>query len=422
MAYLIKSAKILAKHSEFNNQTLDILINRGKIQKISKRIPVGDHTIIESDNLHLSIGWFDIGTHIGEPGFEQRETIDSICELAACSGFTGLAIFPKTNPVLQNKSDIQFFLAAGAKTTTDLYPIAALSQSCEGKEMTEYYDLHKSGAVAFSDGISSNTQTGFLKRALEYVQAFDGQVIYSPSDLDLTKSGQIHEGEVSIALGLPGIPEMKEITNVESAINMVRYTGGSLIMHALSSANSLKSIKQSGIADRIGVTIPYMNLFESHEALMDFDENFKVIPPLRDNDNRIRLLKAVKSKAVNAIVSNHTPFEIEEKQDAFPLSAFGASSLQSLFPILNSIPRNELSLSNMVEKLSSGPRNLLNIDLPEIAEGATANLTLFDPNKNWTLNQQTNKSISENNPYFEKELKGKVIGVVNNGRLYRTPY
>jgi len=422
MAYLIKSAKILAKHSQFHNQTVDILINRGKIEKISKRIPNGEHTLVESENLHVSIGWFDIGTHIGEPGFEQRETIDSICELAACSGFTGLAIFPKTNPVLQNKSDIQFLLNAGSKTTTDLHPIAALSHNCEGKEMTEYFDLHKSGAVAYSDGISSKTESGLLQRALEYVQAFNGHIIYNPSDYNLTSSGLMHEGEVSISLGLPGIPEINEINNVDTVLNLLKYTGGSMILHAISSNKALLSVKQSGLKEKVGVTVPYMNLCENDQALLEFDEDFKVIPPLRGEQNRIQLLKALKTKTIDAIVSNHTPYEIEQKQDAFPLAAFGASSLQTLFPVLNAIPRNELSLTTMIEKLTSGPRNLLNMALPEIAEGAQANLTIFDPNLNWTFNHQTNKSISENNPYFEKELKGKVVCVFNKNKYYFSPY
>lgn len=422
MAYLIKSATVIAKGSPYHKQKLDILINRGKIEKIAKRIPESGHKVITSNDLHVSIGWCDIGTNLNEPGYEQRETIDNLCQLAACSGYTTLAVFPKTNPVLQYKTEINYLKTIQQSSPVELLPIAALSKDCEGQEMTEYFDLKEAGAVAFSDGLGGKTSDGLLQRALEYLKAFDGLVIYSPSDYQLSKSGQMHEGEMSLSLGLPGIPEEAELRNVNQALNLLDYTGGSMILHAISSYKSLVKVQDAQQAKKIGLTIPYMNLAESDQTLTSFDENFKVLPPLRDEANRDELRKMLKSKQMSAIVSNHTPYEQEEKQNAFPLAAFGASSLQSTFPVLNRIKTSKLPLDLIIDKISISPRKLLKLDVPRIEEGDSANLTVFDPNITWTLNEETNQSQSKNNPYFGQEMKGKVLCVFNKNNSYFTPY
>lgn len=418
MAYLIKSAKVLCKHSPHHGEKVDLLIDKGKIQKISKRISDDSAKLIKSDNLHVSIGWFDIGTHVGEPGYEQRETLDTLDKAAASGGYTGLAIFPKTNPVIQHKKDISYIYLRSKSLQTDLYPIAALSVDCKGEDLTEFIDLKEGGAIANSDGLNSVTDDGLLERALNYSKSFDGQIIHTPQNKSLNQDGQVHEGQISISLGLTGLPELSEKTSVQRDLNILEYTEGKMIFHCISSSKALNVLAESDLNDKFQVTIPYLNLVETDEVLLNFDENYKVMPPLRDEHNRSKLIKAVKSKLVDAIVSNHVPLETEEKENAFPFTAFGASGLQTCFAKLNALPKKELSLEVIVEKLSSGPRKILNIDLPTIAENASANLCVFDPDIEWELNGQTNQSKSKNNPYFGDTLIGKVICTMNNNKTF----
>lgn len=418
MAYLIKSAKVLCKHSPHHGEKLDLLIDKGKIQKISKRITDTSAKLIKSDNLHVSIGWFDIGTHVGEPGYEQRETLDTLDKAAASGGYTGLAIFPKTNPVIQYKKDISYIYLRSKSLQTDLYPIAALSVDCAGEDLTEFIDLKEGGAIAYSDGLNSVTDDGLLERALNYSKSFDGKIIHTPQNKSLNQDGQVHEGQISISLGLTGLPELSEKTSVQRDLNILEYTEGKMIFHCISSSKALNVLAESELNDRFQVTIPYLNLVETDEVLLNFDENYKVMPPLRDEHNRSKLVKAVKSKLVDAIVSNHVPLETEEKENAFPFTAFGASGLQTCFSKLNALPKKEIGLEIIIEKLSSGPRKILNIDLPNIRENDPANLCVFDPNIEWELNAQTNQSKSKNNPYFGDMLIGKVICTMNNNKTF----
>jgi len=418
MAYLIKAAKIICKHSPHHGEKMDILIEKGKIKKISKRITGVKAETIQSENLHVSIGWFDIGTHVGEPGYEQRETLETLDKAAASGGYTGLAIFPKTKPVIQHKKDTSYYYLRSQSMQTDVFPIAALSVDCKGEDLTEFIDLKEGGAIAYSDGLNSVKDDGLLERALNYSKSFGGKVIHTPQNKSLNQDGQVHEGQISISLGLSGLPELSEKTSVQRDLNILEYTEGQMIFHCLSSSKALEVLSDSEMKAHYEVTIPYLNLVETDEVLLNFDENYKVMPPLRDEHNRSKLIKAVKSKLVDAIVSNHVPLEIEEKENAFPFTEFGATGLQTCFAKLNSLPRKELSLELIIEKLSSGPRRILKLEIPQIEEGEIANLCIFDPNLDWELNGRTNHSKSKNNPYFGKKLRGKVLCTMNNNKTF----
>ena len=418
MAYLLKSAKVLCKHSPHHGEKVDILIKNGMITKIAKRIAPDKAKVISSENLHVSIGWFDIGTHVGEPGYEQRETLETLDKAAASGGYTGLALFPKTDPVIQHKKDISYIYLRSQSLQTDLFPIAALSKDCKGEDLTEFIDLKEGGAIAYSDGLTSVEDDGLLERALNYSKSFGGKILHTPQNNSLNQDGQVHEGQISISLGLTGLPELSEKTSVQRDLNILEYTEADLIFHCISSAKALEVLSTSKLTNKFQVTIPYLNLVETDEVLLNFDENYKVMPPLRDEHNRSKLIKAVKSKLVDAIVSNHVPLEIEEKENAFPFTSFGASGLQTCFAKLNSLPRKELSLETIVEKLASGPRRILDIELPNIEENASANLCVFDPDLEWELNGRTNQSKSKNNPYFGDKLTGKVLCTMNNNKTY----
>jgi len=416
MSHLIKSAIIIAPGSPYHKKKRDILISRGKIEKIASSIKDNKATIIKSKNLHVSIGWYDIGSHHGEPGLEQRETLESLNKAAMAGGYTGIAVFPNTNPVVQHKRDVKYIKESTKDFLVDFFPIAALSKNCEGKEITEMLDLNDAGAIAFSDGLKSVVNPGLLSRALMYKKSFGGKILHYPMDTSLDDKGQIHEGAMSISLGLPGISSLAEKTMVERDINIAKYTESDIIFHGLTTKDSLMEVKEAK-KNKLGVaaTVPYLNLVKEDNSLSEFDVNLKVLPPIRDIENQNSIIQAIKKNTVDAIISNHYPLEIEEKKKEFPYAAFGASGLQTVFAALNTHCRKELSLAKIIEKISVGPRRILNLEIPHIEEGESANLVAFDPELEWTFLPSENKSLSANNPFLGQNLKGRVIACFNKG-------
>ncbi len=419
MSYLIKSATIIAPGSAYHKKKRDILISRGKIEKIAANIKETKADVIRSKNMHVSIGWFDIGCHHGEPGLEQRETLESLNQTAMAGGYTGIAVFPGTEPAVQHKGDIKYIKESTRNFLVDFYPIAALSKDCAGGEMTEMMDLHEAGAVAFSDGLQPIDNPGLLSRALEYKKSFNGKVLHHAMDTSLNDKGQIHEGAMSISLGLPGISPLSEKTMVERDINIAEYTESDIIFHGVTTEQSIEEIKNAK-KKKIGVsaTVPYLNLVKQDNHLEEFDVNLKVLPPLRDADNQDAIIKAIKKNTVDAIVSNHYPLEVEEKKKEFPYASFGASGLQTVFAALNTYCRKDLSLIKIIEKISVGPRRLLQLDIPQINEGQEVNLVAFDPDEAWTFSEAENVSLSKNNPFLGETLKGKIYACFNKGNQF----
>lgn len=418
MAHLIQSATIIAPGSTYHGKKLDVLVHKGRIEKIGKNVNAGNAKIISSGNLHVSIGWFDIGTHCGEPGNEHRETLSSLNDAAMAGGYTGLAIIPDTSPTTQSKGDIQFIVRNTETLLVDFLPIAALSRENEGEEITEMIDLHNAGAIAFSDGLKSVQNGGVLARAMEYKKRFQGKIIHHPYNRNFNKDGQIHEGAVSISLGLPGISSLAEKSLVERDLNLSEYTESDIILHCISTKESVSILQDAKKrSDKISYTLPYLNLILEDKVLLEFDSNYKIFPPLRDNNDRKALLKAINNDMADAIVSNHKPLEKELKHKEFPYAEFGATGIQTIFSGLNSLPRETLSLEKIITKIAYGPRKILAIEVPKIKEEAPANLTVFDPDIVWSYDVKSNRSKSENNPFYNTVLKGKVLAVFNNNKV-----
>jgi dihydroorotase len=418
MAHLLQSAIVIAPGSTYHMKKLDILINKGRIEKIGKNIDAGNAKIISSNNLHVSIGWFDIGAHCGEPGNEHRETLNSLNAAAMAGGYTGLAIIPDTTPTTQSKGDIQFVVRNTENLLVDFMPIAALTRNNEGSEITEMIDLQNAGAVAFSDGLESVQNGGVLGRAMEYKKRFQGKILHHPYNRNFNKDGQIHEGAVSISLGLPGISSLAEKSLVERDLNLSEYMDSDIILHCISAKESIGILHDAKKrSEKVSYTLPYLNLILEDKVLLEFDSNYKIFPPLRDSSDRKALLKAVNNDMADAIVSNHRPLEKELKHKEFPYADFGATGIQTIFSGLISIPRETLSLEKIISKIAYGPRRILALDIPEIKEDATANLTVFDPEVEWNYNAKSNQSKTENNPFYNTTLKGKVLAVFNNNKV-----
>ena len=415
-SFLIKNAKIIQAKSALNNTRKDILIKKGLIVKIDDNISDASAQVIQSDNLHVSIGWLDLGTTSGEPGLEHRENFETLSQSAASGGFTSIAVFPNAKPVTDNKSTVQYIQSSTKELPVEFLPIAAISKNCNGEDITEMIDLSKNGAIAFSDGHNAVQKSGMMLRALQYSKVIDGLIIHHPVDLSISEGNNIHEGAMSTSLGLKASPALSEALVLERDIQLTEYAEARLLAHTISSAQSVQKLRTLK-SKNVFASVAYLNLCKTDESLASFNVNYKVSPPLRSEDDRQQLIQAVKDGLIDVICSNHLPLEEEMKKKEFVYAESGAIGLQTLFPALNALSK-EISLAKIVQCLSINPRNILNLDVPLIEVDNKANLTLFDPDLEWTLNDKSNRSKSKNSPFWNQQLKGKVLGIINGKKQY----
>lgn len=419
MELLIKNATIVRADNKVSSTKKDILIKKGEIVSIGKKIDAPNAKVIESNNLHVSGGWMDIGTQIAEPGYEHRETLLTVAKAAAAGGFTSIACFPNTNPVVDNKSAVHFIKAKTSKEPVKFHPIAALSSKAEGTDITEMMDLQSNGAIAFSDGNVSLQNSGVLLRALQYVKAFDGVIIQKSIDNKIANGGQVHEGLMSIQLGLKGIPSIAETSSLQKDIELNRYAESNIVFHTISTEGSYKIIKAAKTnKEKVGATVSYLNLVRTDEVLSDFDSQYKTKPPLRSIKDQNALIKGIKDNTIDAICSNHVPLEEEKKKMEFSYADFGAIGLQTVFPACNTAIGDKVSIGILCDRLSTGPRKLLGLKPIKIAAGEKAELTLFDPDTEWVFTNENNFSKSKNSPFLNNSFKGKVVGIINGKKHF----
>ncbi len=413
----INDVEIADIKSPHHGMVKSILLEDGVIKSIADQ-PYDDASkIINGKGLTLSVGWCDLGTYIGDPGFEQKEDIESACNTAAAGGFTQLAVLPNTFPVIQQKNGIRYLTAGNELRTVQLYPIGAISLENEGNEITEMIDLHHAGAVAFSDGLNPIWNTDIFLKCLLYLQKFDGLLMQKPEDKWLNLYGQMHEGKISTSLGLKGIPAISEYLTIARDLKLLEYAGGKVHFSGVSTLQSvdiIREAKQKGM--KVTCDVAAYNLHFTDEAILDFDANYKVSPPLRSLQHVDALWEGLKDGTIDAISTAHRPHDEECKKVEFDLADFGMLGLQTFLPMLLS-HQDKLSFDKIMEKVGNNPRRLLGLSVVKIQEGEIANFTIFDKKEEWVLNYDTNRSKSINSPFWGQTLTGKVKYIFSNKRM-----
>lgn len=414
MTIIIRNAKIIDPQSPFHQQTVDILIVNGLIEKMGSNLPNPDHAEeIKLDNLHVSQGWFDSSVSLGEPGFEDRETIANGLNVAAQSGFTAIALQPNSFPVIDNQSQINFVKNKAFGQATELFPIGALTKNSEGKDMAEMYDMKQSGAIAFGDYNKSFENANLLKIALQYTQDFDSVVIAYAQDANIKGNGVVNEGIVSTRLGLKGIPNLAEELQVARNLFLLEYTSGKMHIPTISTAKSVALIKEAktkGLNVSCSVSVHHLTMTD--EKLDSFDTRYKVTPPLRTEADRQALLAGVLDNTIDIITSDHNPIDIEHKKMEFDLAKNGTIGLETAFGALNTV----LALEKTIEKLTAA-KAIFGIENHPIKEGEKANLSLFNPEGTNIFTKEAILSKSKNSAFLGQELKGKAYGIVNQGKI-----
>ena len=422
MKYLIKNCKVIHRGSKLHDKKVDILIDKGVISKIGAKISDSKAKLIQSKQLHVSIGWMDIGTHLGEPGYEYRETFESLAKAALTGGYTDLVTMPKSIPTIQSKAQIKNLISAGKTFGVDIHPLGALSQDLKGETISEMIDMHHAGAIGFTDGLIPVEKSGLLLRALQYVKQFGGIILHHPNDPSLANEDLIHEGEISTSLGMKGSPSLAENLMTYRDIKLQEYAESRLCIHLINSTESVDIIKKAKKSDpNIVSGVSYLNMVKSHEDLSGFDSNLKVKPILRDTQDQKSLRKGTSDDTFDYISSNHYPLEIEKKHLEFPYASHGAIGLETCFAALNTSAGKDLLLETIVHKLSIGPRVSLGLDVPQLEKGAPAKLTVFDPSLKWTYEEKEIQSLSHNSPFINNDFKGKVIATINGSLVLLQP-
>lgn len=415
MTLLLKSATIIDKSSPFHQQTKDILIENGIITNIEDSIENQKNSReINLENLHISQGWFDTSVCFGEPGFEERETIENGLVTAAKSGFTAVAVNSNTNPVADHKSAIEFLKNKANGFATKLYPIGSLTKNSDSKDIAELFDMQNSGAIAFGDYNKPISNSNLLKIALQYAQNFDALVISFPQDNSIAQNGLVNEEVNSTKLGLKGIPSLAEEMQIARDLFILEYTGGKLHIPTISTEKSVKLIKEAkkkGLDVTCSVATHHLVLTD--DELKDFDANTKVLPPLRTKKDIKALIKGIKDGTIDMITSDHNPIDVEHKKVEYINAKYGSIGLESLFGALNNVIETE----TLVTCLTKNPRARFNLEISSINKGEKANLTLFNPEFSYLFSKEHIVSTSKNSIFLNKKLNGKAYGIISNNTI-----
>ena len=335
-------------------------------------------------------------------------------QVAAKSGFTAVAVNANTNPVIDNKSAVEFLKNKATGSATNLYPIAALTQESKGVEMAELYDMQQSGAIAFGDYKKPIANDNLMKIALLYTQNFDGLVLSFPKNNSIAGEGIANEGLNSTKLGLKGSPDLAEHLQIARDLFLLEYTGGKVHIPTISSAKSvdlIKEAKKKGLQVTCSVSAHHITL--SDDELETFDSNFKTNPPLRNKTDIKALQKGIKTGVIDIITSDHNPIDIENKKVEFSEAKSGTIGLESVFGAINSV----LNLEDFIENITTKPRAIFGLKNNIIKEGNKAEITFFNPDFKYTFTKEDILSTSKNSAFINKKLKGKAFGIFANNQL-----
>jgi dihydroorotase len=401
----------------------DILIEDGVIRNIRGNLDEpGEVTKYDLSGKIVVPGFLDMHVHLREPGFEYKETIESGCASAASGGFTAVACMPNTQPAIDDASIVRS-IQEKARTAgiVDVYPVGAVTMGREGKVLSPMLELSEAGAVAFTDDGAPVANAEIMRRALEYAGMIGRPIIQHAEDLSMTKGGTMNEGFTATSLGMPGMPSAGEEIVIARDIHLAEYTGASYHVAHVSTSGSVELVRRAkakGLPVTCEVTPHHFSLTD--EAVRSFNTNTKMNPPLRGREDVEAMKEGLRDGTIDVIATDHAPHSFDEKEVEFIAAPFGIVGLETAIglAITELVETGILSMAQLVEKFSVNPRRILKLQPIPIAEGEKANLTILDPAVEWTVDIRQFKSKSKNSPFAGRKLKGRAVGIVNNGKAF----
>jgi dihydroorotase len=421
VSLLIKNGRVIDPATG-TDETLDILIEKGKFVSIKPEITANKAKTIDVSRMVVAPGFIDMHTHLREPGQEDKETIRTGSLAAAKGGFTSIACMPNTMPVNDTRGVTEYIVSVAKKrAVVNVFPIAAVTRSQEGEELTEMADLTEAGAVAFSDDGLPVKTSEIMRRALEYSILLDTTIIDHCEDRSLTQDGVMHEGHYSYLFGLKGMPASSEEIIVARDLILAEKADARIHIAHVSAKGAVELIreaKRKKVKVTTEVTPHHLLLNDSH--LDSYDTNLKVNPPLRSEDDVRSLIRAVKEGVIDVFVTDHAPHTVDEKSVEFDNAPFGINGLETAVSLLLSglVNRNIIPIDRFIEMISTTPARILGLrNKGKIQEGADADLTILNLHKEVIIDVNTFKSKSRNNPFHGWKLKGMPVMTIVGGKI-----
>ena len=423
-ATLIRGGEVINPRLK-RRDTLDILINNGRIEKIAKPWEIRinkeiNFEVIDATGMIVTPGLIDMHVHLREPGYEYKETIATGGEAAAAGGYTAVACMPNTRPVNDSTYVTAYIIKKAEEANlVRLYPIAAITKGEKGEAITEFEDLKRAGAIGFSDDGRPVFNSKIMRDALERASILEMPVISHCEDLYLSKDGVMHEGDVSARLGLQGIPSASEEIMVIRDILLAKLTKCPVHIAHVSTEDSVRLIEQAkeeGVPVTAETAPHYFSL--DHSAVIEFGANAKMYPPLREQGDIEAIKKGLASGVIDVIATDHAPHSPKEKAMGMRKAPPGIIGLQTALSLtLDLVREGVMDLITAVEKLTCGPARILGIAGGVIEEGLEADLTIIDLNVHYSLDTKDIKSKSHNSPFIGRPLKGKAVLTMVGGRV-----
>lgn len=401
--------------------TGDLHIVAGRIVPASEA-PTHFDRVIDATGLIVCPGFVDCRVSLGEPGFEEDETIATGTAAALAGGFTLIGSLPDTNPVVETRADAEFVRQQAERAgNCRVLPLGAVTKGREGKELAEIGELIAGGAVAFTDAKQPITNSEVMRRALEYTSMWDSVILHHPQVAELVHGGVMHEGYYSSVLGLRGMPTAAEEIMVRRDIALAELTGGRIHLMAITSHRSVEEIrdaKQRGV--RVTADVTPHHLLLTDKELVSYKSNYKVDPPLRTTLHIEALISGLKDGTIETISADHTPISSEKKAREFDQVPFGISGLETLLPLCVEalITPGHLTWAQLIAKLTIGPARLLGQEKSKtLAPGTLADLTLIDPAASYQIDTTRFRSLGQNTPFHDRPATGRVHSTIVDGEV-----
>lgn len=386
---------------------------------LRRNAPAGA-AVVDCNGHILCPGLIDAQVYTGDPGQEHRETLKTASFAAAAGGVTTIVCMPDTEPVIDQVALVDYVQRrARERAVVHVQIIAALTKGLKGQELAEIGLLQRAGAVAFSNGKSSIANTGVMRNALNYSKDFGALIMHHTEDPYLTEGGAMNSGEVSTRLGLKGVNKAAETIVLERDVRLVAITGGRYHASTISCAESLavvRSARARGLPVSCGVSINHLTLNEND--IGSYRTFYKVRPPLRSEEDRVAMVRALAAGDIDVIVSSHDPQDADVKRRPFAEAADGAIGLETLLAAaLRLHHADEIGLLPLLRAMTINPAKLLGLPSGRLEKGAPADLLLFDPGQPWVVDREQLRSRSKNSPFDEQKLQGRVLKTMVAGRM-----
>ena len=420
MRLLIKNGLVIDPSRQYQEKA-DVLIEGDKIAGVFPSIEIDNTEVLDATGLVVAPGFIDLHTHLREPGREDKETIETGSKAAVQGGFTSICCMPNTQPINDNATVTHYILSrAKSIGLVNIFPIGAITRESKGEQLAEIGEMYKAGIVAISDDGRPVSNSLVMRRAMEYAKSFGLPVVDHCENKDLAAGGVINEGYYSTLLGLKGMSHLAEEMDVQRDLMLAEATGAHIHIAHLSTAGSLELVrqaKQKGVKVTCEVTPHHFTLTDS--AVIDFDTNTKMNPPLRTDHDVRALIEGIADGTVDAIATDHAPHHADEKALEYDRAPFGIVGLETAVSLsLDRLYHKEkISLMRIVELLSTAPARIFNINRGSLFVGAQADVTIFDPELKTSVNPALFCSKSRNTPFANWQLQGGVINTIVNGRV-----